>query len=92
MSDEKPDKLPTLLSSPPEDVFAMFQNDLRRSFGSIEAYVAILSEEHMSEDLKIIIEGLDQQTKKVRQALDLALEYLQKRQEMRKPNISNDLS
>jgi hypothetical protein len=75
-------KVEDLLQDPPENVFAMFQNDLRAPISSIEACVDILAEPDSEEQRKQAIEELYRQLKIVRGGLDFALDYLKKRKAM----------
>jgi hypothetical protein len=74
--------LDSLLSSPPDEVLAMLQNDLRFFLESIEAGLFTLSEKPLPEDHDAIIERMKQNTKSLRNFVDLILDYLKRRREM----------
>jgi signal transduction histidine kinase len=67
-----------LLSIPPEQAFAAFQNDLRLPFGGIEAIATIL-EENLPQEHQEMIKILQKNVKSIRDMLNLALNYLESR-------------
>ena len=72
--------LDRLLLSPPEEVLAMFQNDLRFFVGSFESGLEILSDQELVSKHDWVIEDMKHKTEAVRDGLDLILAYLRERQ------------
>ena len=86
MEDEKQGKwgvkIDELLQYPPEDVFAMFVNDLRNTIGSVHAASDLLSEEMSEEETNEIIGIIQRSARNASDGLDFALKYLKARQDM----------
>jgi len=88
MSDNKDENwqitLDELLTSPPEDVLAMFQNDLRRNLHPIQAGLDILiDEENTVEESKQLLIMIKKNATEMQNAFDYIMSYLKARQEMK---------
>jgi hypothetical protein len=76
--------LDQLLAAPPEDVIAMFQNDLRRYIADIESGAEILSEKELAHLHDQVVESIKRDVKALRAGCDYISLYVEKRHEMLK--------
>jgi hypothetical protein len=84
MPDEKDERMERFLKDPPEEIFAMFQHQLRHPISEIGAWVEILIDPDSSEEREEAIAGLYKQLEVVQNELDFALDYLSKYHEHKK--------
>ena len=94
MSENKNDNwqiiLDQLLVFPPEDVLAMFQNDLRRNFHPIQAALDLLADKEFAyDDPDQLLEILQGSSKGMDAMLEYNLRYLKARQNMKNPDEKN---
>jgi hypothetical protein len=82
--------LEQLLASQPEEVIAMFQNDLRRHIANIESGAEILSEKELAHLHDKIVESLKRSAKALRDGCDYIMVYAEKRREMLKSDHDDD--
>jgi hypothetical protein len=75
--------LDQLLAIPPDEVLAMFLNDLKRYTGSIESAVPLLSDQDIAHEHDRIIDILKHSVTGARDMYNYYLSYLEKLQEMR---------
>jgi hypothetical protein len=82
--------LEQLLAIRPDDVLAMFLNDIKRYTGSIESAVPLLSDKDIAHEHDRIIDILKRSITGARDMYDYYLIYLEKLQEIRQSDAGHD--